>query len=241
MEKFSRQTFSYFDDAQKNDTKAIWLEKNKERYLEYVRNPMTVLVTRLQKSIAPSLPRIDVHPRKITRPSRRPKDRHDTRVIKTHTHLTLMEKPTSRFEWNPGIYLQIGAKTDDNYLGVGLYMTSSRQLSRMRAAWVDDFETIDKILRSKKLSRHWGKVQGELYKRFPKGFQEDHPAAKYLWFKQFYLGKNFSRSEVISKDFFDRVDSDLKASLEFLEWVRQTVGVYTGPTTSKRLLADERD
>ena len=106
-------------------------------------------------------------------------------------------------------------------------MTSSRQTSLLRSALVEDFDRIDEILSDRKLKKTWGGLKGDVYKRFPKGFNPDSEAAKYLKYKQFYLGRNYTRAEVISPKFAKQLVRDLGVALEFFSWIRSTVGTYS--------------
>ncbi len=105
-------------------------------------------------------------------------------------------------------------------------MVSSRQLSLLRNALVDDFEAIHEILNERKLKKIWGGLQGDKYIRFPKGFDPDREEAQYLWYRQFYLSQTFSRTEVVDKNFFEKRLEDLRVALPFLQWIRKAVGVY---------------
>jgi uncharacterized protein (TIGR02453 family) len=225
--RFTQKTFQYFDLAHKNKNNAKWFEKNRSLYEDHVKAPMAHLVTRIRQEYQTELPRISLDPSAVTRPLR-PKNRaaQGGGLVKNFSHFTLWEKKTSLFEWNPGIHFQVGHKTDDNFLGLGLYMVSSRQLSLLRVATVEDFEEIDSFLEDKKLKKIWGGPLGDRYKRFPKGFNPEDPRTKYLWYKQFYLGKNFSRKEVISPKFIEKNVSDLELALPFFNWVRAKVGTY---------------
>lgn len=224
---FTRQTFAYFDGAKKNRNSEKWFLKNRDLYLEHVREPFGHIVTALQKELSPSLPRLRIEPKQITRPLRTKNRAEEGGLIKTHTHVTLWEKKTSLFEWNPGLHLQFGAEKDDNFFGLGLYMVSSRQLSRLRRALVDDFEEIDSLLQERKLRKTWGDLMGEKYKRFPKGFDPEDPSAKYLWHKQFYLGQNLTRKEVVDKSLAQKIVFDFKLAMPFFKWVRETVGTFS--------------
>lgn len=230
---FTRKTFQYFDQAKKHKNSLVWFEKNQKFYEENVRAPFTELVLDLQKNFKDDLPRIDINPRSITRPLRPKNKVGDAKewgggLIKTAAHVTIAEKRTSLFEWNPGIYFQIGEGKDDNFLGLGLYMVSGRQLSLLRDALFEKYEEIDGILRNPQLKKIWGGVLGDKYKRFPKGFDPENPRSRYLWHKQFYMGLDLSRGEVTSKNFNKVVVRDLKAAIPFFKWVRGHVGTYQG-------------
>ena len=231
--KFSKKTFEYFDLAHKNRKNEKWFEKNKELYIENVKEPMQELILQLNKNLGPQLKQIEINPKKISQPCYR-KNRipDDGQIIKTQASVFFNQKNTSLFEWNPGIYISIGKEADQNILGVGLYMPTSRQLSLMRNQLFHNFEEAEEILENKKLKKHWGKLSGDTYKRFPKGFSEDHPSAKYLQHKQFFFSQELKRSEVTHKDFNKRVVQDFATAVPFLSWVRQTVGTYSKSSRS---------
>jgi len=224
---FSDKTFQYFESAQKNKNYKKWFENNRELYLEHVREPFSIIIESIAKEFRADLPRIDLNPQAICRPIR-PANRaaEGGGLIKNFSHVTLWEKKTSLFEWNPGIHIQFGAGKEDNYVGLGLYMVSSRQMSLLRNNLVQDFEEIDALLSQRSLKKVWGEVLGEKFKRFPKGYNAEDPRAKYLWNKQFYIGQHLTRSEVKNKNLARRIVSDLDLAMPFFKWVRNTVGTY---------------
>lgn len=225
--KFTKNTFAYFDQAHKNKNNPNWFNKNSELYKTEVHDPFTQLILQIDKAIGPHLPKIDIPKKHPSRPLRaKNRAAHEGGLIKDFSHFTLWEKRTSLFEWNPGIHFQLGHKKDDNFIGVGLYMVSSRQLSLLRHHLFTDFDTIHDILKQRSLKKSWGSIQGETYKRFPKGFDPEDSRSRYLWHKQFYLSKNYSRTEVLKKDFQNQLIKDLKIAMPFFSWVRQAVGTY---------------
>lgn len=227
MKYFTTKTFTYFENAKKNKNNEKWFIKNKNLYLEHVREPFSHLITLLHDDLAINLPRIRVEPKLITRPLRS-KNRNDKDgLIKSVSYVTFWEKKTSLFEWNPGLHIQFGASKEDNFLGIGLYMVSSRQLSRLRGGITDDYEDLHSLLQDRKLKKTWGSLLGEKYKRFPKNFDINTPSAHYLWHKQFYLGKTLLRRDVTSKNFAKNVVKDFRLAIPFFQWIRQTVGTYS--------------
>lgn len=223
---FSRKTFQYFEAAKKNKKKKDWFLKNKDQYEAVVKEPYTILIRELDERLSARLPRILIAPRKISRPHR-PKNKAEVLgYARASAMFFLSERQTSIFEWNPGLYMQLGDEKEDNLIGMGLYGPSSRQIKRLRKAFVDDYKTLDKILADRKLKKYWGGLAEEKYKRFPKDYSVEDPAAKYLWYKQFFLSRHFTRKEVTSKDFADTVIKSFEAGLPLFAWIREAVGVY---------------
>jgi uncharacterized protein (TIGR02453 family) len=224
---FTKDTFRYFDLAKKNAQNEKWLEKNINLYLEEVKEPFGILLQQLKMRLGDDLPGIEIDPKKITRPLKaKNKMAPGEGIIKSQSHATLWEKRVSLFEWNPGYHIQLGASDEDNFYGTGLYMISSRQLKLMRRKITDHFEEFDAIMNNKKFKKTFGGLTGDKYKRFPKDFDENDPAALYLWHKQFYVGKEFTRKEALDKKFFHRLGDDLALTVPFFQWVRNAVGKY---------------
>jgi len=226
-EKFTIHTFKYFDAASANRNSKSWFENNQELYLNNVRLPFAHLVSKIDKAFSSELPRIKVDPKSITRPLRPANRVEDQGWVKDFSFIHLSEKKTSLFEWNPGVQIQFGAKTDDNWMGVGLYLVSGRQMRSVRQALVDDHKVIHQIMNKASFTRAWGKgFAGEKYKRFPRGFDPESPAAPYLWSKQFYVHKQFSRLDVRRRDFQDSLIKDLALAMPLFQWLRKSAGLY---------------
>jgi len=223
---FTRKTFQYFDLAKKNKKKKAWFEKNKELYLSAVKGPMAELVAEMDHRFSRKVPHIVMSARKISRPLRPENKAKEHGWVKASSMFFLSEKQTSIFEWNPGIYLQLGDEKIDNVIGIGLYGPSSRQIKRLRAAFVKDHATVEKILKNPKLKKYWGGLADEKYKRFPKDYSLDDPGAQFLWYKQFYLRRHFTRKEVTSKEFVSTVLEAYEAALPLFAWIREAIGVY---------------
>jgi len=223
---FTRKTFQYFDLAKKNKNKKQWFEKNKDLYEAGVKEPYSILIREIEQRFSRELPRIIINTRKISRPLRPANKAETMGYVKAGSMFYLSEKATSMFEWNPGIYMHLGDEKKDNVIGMGLYGPSSRQIKRLRSALLQDYKTIDKILADKKFKKYWKNLSEEKYKRFPKDYSVDSPAAKYLWYKQFFVSRHFTRKEVMSKEFPDLVINSFGAGIPLLSWIRDSIGVY---------------
>lgn len=159
MTRFSNKMYSYFQQAKRHRKDRAWFEEHKPTYLAHVREPFAHIVSVLDREFGPELPRIWFHPKKITQPIYRVnRIPEDGSVLKIHAHASFAERPTSRFEWNPGLYFSFGLAEDENVMGVGLYMTSSRQISLLRDALANAPDESLSILEDRRLTKRWGKL-----------------------------------------------------------------------------------
>lgn len=223
--QFNKKTFQYLKLAHKNQNKKEWFERNKALYDENVRQPFEHLVHVLQKEIQKDLPGILVHTRSISRPLR-PSNRAQNGIVKNFISLHLAEKKTSLFEWNPGVYLHIGHKPEEHFLGLGLYMVSSRQMSLMRNRIAEDYSTIDEILSDKKFKKIWKGLAGDKMKKPPKGFPVGQEYSELLMHKQFYVVRPLKDADIMKKNFAQTLAKELKVAMPFFKLVRATVGTY---------------
>jgi uncharacterized protein (DUF2461 family) len=219
-EHFNRKTFEYFEEAHRHPKALSWFEKNKAGYEENVKAPLRHLTKVLSENLAGDFPGINFDMRKCGLPVYRKNIPEDGTLIKPFAWAFFAEKRTSLFEWNPGINLYLGH--EEISLGMGLYHPSSRQMAALRP----EISGLDKILKAKKLKAAWGELSGERFTRFPQGFDEGARGGEYLWHKQFILTKNLPRRNVLSRNFPEMIIEYLRAGASFLEWIRETVGVY---------------
>lgn len=228
--QFSDKTFEYFKKARKNKNNRPWFEKNRALYDEHVFEPFSLLVQKIAVEFGSELPRIDISTKKIVKPIRRNFDK-EIGLIRSNSAVFLSEKPTSLFEGNPGVYISIGEGSEDNIFGLGLYMVSSRQMSLLRDGISRDFDELHLILSDPLLKKRLGGLSGDVYKRFPKGFDESAQYAKYMKHKQFFLSTELSEKNILSKSYQSNMLKNIEAGLPFLKWLRNAVGTYKGRTS----------
>lgn len=233
-DKFTASTFRYFDGARRNRKNRDWFTKNLSLYNEHVAEPFAALIGRIDSEFGGELPRIAIANKKVSQPLYRAnRIPEDGTVVKPQASVYFSENKTSMFEWNPGIYISIGASDEDNVMGLGLYMISSRQLSLLRDRIVTEHEAFDDVLQSRKLKKMWGELAGETYTRFPKGFSQDQVYSPYLWHKQFYLHRHLNRKMIQSNRFTHDSLEALRAAMPFFKLVRETVGTFQGRGPSR--------
>ncbi len=223
---FNAKTFNYFKNAKANRNKRTWFEKNRELYEAEVKGPMVQILEKIRRELQEDLPRIRIDSKVLTRPLNS-KNKSDQGLVKTTSHFTLWEKRTSLFEWNPTIYFQIGNDPEDNVLGVGLYMVSSRQMSLMRTKIAEEYLELNEILTERKFKQIWRGFEGEKFVRYPKGFPIDQPYSKLLMNKQFFIARHFTKQELKSPKLAQQIGNELRVAMPFFKFVRATVGVYS--------------
>lgn len=224
---FEAKTFRYLSQARKHEMDLDWFEANRSLWLESVKKPMSALIVKAWEHFDDDLPGIKIDPSRVLRPARLRKNNPEGKpLVKSESSFYFAVPPTSRFEWNPGIYFKIGPGKNDNVLGLGLYHISSRQTRRMRLAVSDRFEEFDSIMTDPKLRRRFGGLTGDTYQRVPRGLLPQDPALKYLMHKEFHLVRHYTQEELKSPKFATEFVKDIRTALPFFKWVRDAVGLY---------------
>ena len=73
-------------------------------------------------------------------------------------------------------------------------------------------------------SRFDGLDDEAMLKRMPRGYAEDHPAAKWLRYQSFTSGRSLTDKEVTSASLTDFVASEFKALLPLVRWLNGALG-----------------
>lgn len=103
-----------------------------------------------------------------------------------------------------GYYYNVSPTGDwRSFIGGGFYGMEKHDLKRMREELAVDAADLREIIADKDFIRLFGELQGEQLKTAPQGYPKDHPNIDLLRYKQFYVGRNFTDKEVLSKDFLD--------------------------------------
>ena len=221
---FPREFFSYFENLKKNNTKE-WFESNRAVYENYVLHPSREFVIEMGKKLRRIAPDINAIPQinkslfKINRDVRFSKDKSP---YKTYMGIWLWEGRRQRME-SSGFYLHTENKTV--LIGVGVKMFPKSLLDRYRKAVVDKKFGAELKKAVKKLAGQGYVVNGQHYKKVPRGYDADHPNADFL----LYNGLTARVEEKVPDAFFsdaiiDYAYSHYKNMLPLHRWLRATLG-----------------
>jgi uncharacterized protein (TIGR02453 family) len=196
----------------KKNNNRDWFNKNKERYQKEHQH-----IIAFADALLLEMNRHDV----IETPSGK-KSLHriyrDTRFSK--------EKTPYKYNWSGsfkratkarrgGYYFHI--EPGNSFIAGGFWGPEPQDLKRIREEFAYDAKPMQKILKSKNFTSHFGSLRGEQVKTTPKGFDPKDPAIDLIRYKQFILKKTFTDKEVLSPDFGKKVNEGFKAMRPFLD------------------------
>ena len=128
----------------------------------------------------------------------------------------------SKPELRGGYYIWI--KPGGSRIGCGFSYPNSEDLLRIRQDITSNYNHWKKLLKIKSITGNFGEMLGDQVKTTPRGFAPDDPAIALLRYKQFWFEKEFSDSEVLSKEFLQLVNNSYKGIRPFFDHMSDVLG-----------------
>src|SRR5262249_61378457 len=95
-----------------------------------------------------------------------------------------------------GFYFQIAP--GKSFVGGGMWMPPRNALARLREAIAETPKRFEKIVTDRRVIRRFGGLSDEaMFKRLPRGYAADHPAARWLRFQSFTVGRMLSDAQAV--------------------------------------------
>jgi uncharacterized protein (TIGR02453 family) len=224
---FTPAALRFFRQLEKNNNKP-WFEAHRAEYEREVREPMRALIEEMNGRFARFAPEMYGDPiRGMFRINRDIRFSRDKSPYKTHAACWFHHRDAKRNvgseanEGSAGFYfhLQPGGRS---FVGGGLWMPPRPQLNRLRDAIADDATGFTRMVR--KLDSYDGLSDESMLKRMPRGFAEDHPAAKWLRYQSFTSGRALTDSQVTGADLPKLLERELKGLLPLVRWMNRALG-----------------
>jgi len=130
-------------------------------------------------------------------------------------------------EGSAGFYFHL--QPGKSFIGAGVWMPPRPQLNKLRSAIAEKPEGFVRMVQS--LPKRFGGVSDEsALKRMPRGYSEDHPAAKWLKYQSFTTGRSLTDAQVTSTKLPALLEREYEAMLPLVRWVNGAFGL---PTTKR--------
>jgi uncharacterized protein (TIGR02453 family) len=206
-----------------------WFEANRPVYEAEIRSPLKSLVEEVDVHLARIAPEITGDPRRsIFRIHRDVRFSRDKSPYKTHAACWFYHQDAGRgvggeAQGGAGFYFHFSPT--ESLLGAGIWMPPRDSLARLRQALVDDLESFEQIVLSRRFRRRFGKLDDEArLKRAPRGFTEGHPAAPWLLYQSFTVGRSLSRNELHAPALPRTLAREFAALTPFVRWLNTALG-----------------
>ena len=230
MSYFSPASLRFFRGLAKNNRKD-WFEAHRAEYEEHVKQPMAELVREMDLRMTKFAPEMVGDPkRSMFRLNRDIRFSNDKSPYKTHAACWFFHGDGSSkvgkeaHGGGAGFYfhLQPGAC----FTGGGLWMPPRPALQRLRAAIAADPKGFAKLVLAPRLvKRLRGLSEESMLKRAPRGYDESHPAARWLRHQSFTVGRPVSDAEATSGRLTTALEGDFILMLPLVRWLNSVLGL----------------
>jgi uncharacterized protein (TIGR02453 family) len=217
---FCEESVRFLTSLRKNNTKE-WFQAHKQEYDIFIKEPARAFVIEMGKRLRSLRPRLIADPRinrSLFRINRDTRFSPDKSPYKTNVAIYLWEGEGGKFDC-PGFYFDLNPP--NFLLGVGIYIFARHLLGPYRKAVVDPefgMELSDIIKGLPQSNNSY--IGGRHYKRFPAGFDTEHPNADLLLHNGLYIGLEVPIfSEVYSDELADYCYREVKPLVPLHEWL----------------------
>ena len=222
---FTPASFRFFEELDKNNNR-LWFNKNKERYINEVRNPMSEFIIAMQEPLSKLSSHLVADPRpvggsmfRIYRDTRFAKDKTP---YKTQAAIHFRHS-VGKDVHGPGLYFHFGPA--ENGMGGGIWHPETAILRQIRQYIADHGKVWKGILAAPDFVKTYGEIRGDTLKRVPREFDADHPLAEYLKLKDFFAFHNLTRKQVTGSNLVDEMMAAFEALSPLMAFLSKAMGL----------------
>lgn len=226
-----------FLSALKKHNNREWFEAHRGDYEAHLREPMRALITELDGHLARFAPEITGDARRsmfrIHRDIRFSKDKspYKTNAGSWFYHAEAQRSVGRDSEGgSAGFYFHL--EPGASFVAAGLWMPAPGQLARVREAMGHNLKSFERVADDRATTRRFGPLDAsENLVRMPRGYAEDHPAARWLRHRSFTMSRRLTDQQVTSPRLAATVAADFERLTPFVRWLNLALGL--GPATSR--------
>lgn len=201
-----------------------WFERNRDRYVRDVRDPMLRFVADFAPVLRKIAPRLVADPRPVGgslfRIHRDTRFSADKTPYKTNAAAHFRHQD-GRDVHGPGLYLSLGP--DEVEVGGGVWHPEPEPLRRIRRSIAEAPRAWKRAAGAPPMKRlEWW---GDALKRTPRDFPDDHPLAELLRRKDFAAGISLRERDALSPEFMERCAETYRALSPTMRLLARAVGV----------------
>ena len=207
-----------------------WFEEQRAAYEEFVRDPMRALVEEMDVRLARLAPEMLGDPRRsIFRIHRDVRFSADKSPYKTHAAAQFYHRDAGRGAGvdavGAGASFYFHLDPAESFVAGGIWMPARPALDAIRDAIAGDPDGFEAIVADPGFRRRFGGLEDDaILKRMPRGYREDHPAARWLRYRSFVGYRPLRESEVLSPRLPATLERQFAALVPLVRWLNDAVG-----------------
>jgi uncharacterized protein (TIGR02453 family) len=225
---FRPAALTYLRGLARNNNKA-WFESRRPVLEAEVIQPLRALVEEIDVAFARFAPEITGHPkRSLFRIYRDVRFSKDKTPYKTHAacwfyHLDAGRGVGSDADGGAGFYFHFAPR--EIMIAAGIWMPPRPAVHKIREAIVEDQQGFEQLVDRAPFKRRYRGLDTEgMLKRMPRGYAEDHPAAKWLRYQSFTVARMLTEKELFSPRLARIVAKDYEALTPYVRWLNRALG-----------------
>jgi uncharacterized protein (TIGR02453 family) len=229
---FTAATLTFLRGLARNNRKP-WFEAHRADYEGAVVASMRELIEEMDVRLARFAPEIIGHPKRsmfrIYRDIRFSKDKSP---YKTHAACWFYHRDGSgavgreATAGGAGFYFHIAP--GECFAGGGMWMPPREVLGPLREAIAGNPRKFERMVTDKSVRRRFGGMSEEaMLTRVPRGYAPDHPAARWLRFQSFTLGRELRDAQALGTRLPALLEADFRLILPLVRWINGVLGLKT--------------
>jgi len=230
MTHFGPEALAFLRGLARHNAKP-WFEAHRNDYEVHVKQPMADLVEEMDLRFARFAPEFVGDPkRSVFRLYRDIRFSRDKSPYKTHAACWFFHgggtSKVGREAHGGGAGFYFHLQPGASFMGGGCWMPPRPALQKFRAAIAGDVRGFERVVLPPRLPRRFGGLSEEsMLKRVARGYPEDHPAARWLRFQSFTVGRSVSDAQVTGARLTALLEADYRAMLPLVRWLNGTLGL----------------
>lgn len=230
MKIFPPEALAFLRGLARNNRKP-WFEAHRADWERFVKAPMADLVEEMDLRLAGFAPEIAGDPkRSVFRIYRDVRFSADKRPYKTHAACWFFHGDGSskvgREAHGGGAGFYFHLEPGASLVAGGCWMPPRPALQKFRAAIAADRQAFERVVLAPALRRRMGGLDEEgMLKRVPRGFAADHPAARWLRFQSFTVGRSLTDAQVTGSRLTATLADDFATMLPLVRWLNGVLGL----------------
>ena len=207
-----------------------WFGAHRAEYDAHVRDPMRALVEEMDVRLARVAPEMVGDPaRSIFRIHRDVRFSADKSPYKTHAAAQFYHRDAGRGAGvdatGAGASFYFHFDPSESFVAGGLWMPARPALNAIRDALAADPDGFEAIVLAPSFRRRFGALEEDaVLKRMPRGFSDDHPAARWLRYRSFVGYRALTSADVTSRRLPAILERDFRLLLPLVRWLNRAVG-----------------
>jgi len=215
---FTEEFIRFFKDLAKHNNRE-WFEKNKERYIEHVKNPFQAFIEELIVRVHYEDERVNIEAKdaifRIYRDIRFSKDKTPYK-----THASALISPNGRKDLElPGFYFEFSHQGAGIYGGA--YMIDSKRLKKLRRFISANRAEFSSLVKEKNFVKHYGELKGEKSVRLDKEFHEALAKEPLIANKQFYYGVELKPETLLDPKLPEIIIKHIRAGMKLSNFLEE--------------------